>query len=65
MNGRVRPNRRLGDRGLLLILLLLLAGIAIVEHDGRFLVGVRQADQVLAGKAEFPGGRAHTRLPRN
>jgi mutator protein MutT len=32
-------------------------GIAIVEHEGRFLVGVRQADQVLAGKAEFPGGK--------
>lgn len=32
-------------------------GIAIVEHAGRFLVGVRQADQVLAGHAEFPGGK--------
>ncbi len=32
-------------------------GIAVVEHAGRFLVGVRQSDQVLAGKAEFPGGK--------
>jgi 8-oxo-dGTP diphosphatase len=32
-------------------------GIAIVEDEGRYLVGVRQANQVLAGKAEFPGGK--------
>ena len=32
-------------------------GIAIVEQEGRFLVGVRRSDQVLAGKAEFPGGK--------
>ena len=32
-------------------------GIAIVEDTGRVLVGVRQADQVLAGQAEFPGGK--------
>ncbi len=32
-------------------------GIAIVEHAGRFLVGFRQSDQALAGKAEFPGGK--------
>lgn len=32
-------------------------GIAIVEHEGQFLVGVRQAGQVLAGRAEFPGGK--------
>ncbi len=32
-------------------------GIAIVEHEGRFLVGVRGSDQVLAGHAEFPGGK--------
>lgn len=32
-------------------------GIAIVERRGRFLVGVRQSGQVLAGKAEFPGGK--------
>ena len=32
-------------------------GIAIVEHEGRFLVGWRSDDQVLAGHAEFPGGK--------
>ncbi|MBI1314065.1 NUDIX domain-containing protein [bacterium] len=32
-------------------------GIAIVEHCGQFLVGIRGADQVLAGRAEFPGGK--------
>jgi mutator protein MutT len=32
-------------------------GIAIVRHGGNFLVGVRGADQVLAGCAEFPGGK--------
>lgn len=32
-------------------------GIAIVEDDGRFLVGVRGASQALAGCAEFPGGK--------
>ena len=32
-------------------------GIAIVEDAGRVLVGVRQANQVLAGQAEFPGGK--------
>lgn len=31
--------------------------IAIVEHLGRFLVGIRQAGQTLAGLAEFPGGK--------
>jgi 8-oxo-dGTP diphosphatase len=34
--------------------------IAVVEHDGQYLVGTRRADQSLAGRAEFPGGR---RLP--
>ncbi|WLD14218.1 (deoxy)nucleoside triphosphate pyrophosphohydrolase [Planctellipticum variicoloris] len=33
-------------------------GIAVVEHRGRYLVGTRGADLVLAGKAEFPGGKA-------
>lgn len=33
-------------------------GIAVVEHRGRYLVGMRGADLVLAGKAEFPGGKA-------
>ena len=32
-------------------------GIAIVEHEDRFLVGVRGDDSPLAGKAEFPGGK--------
>ncbi|MCA9219219.1 MAG: NUDIX domain-containing protein [Planctomycetales bacterium] len=33
-------------------------GIAVVEHHGRFLVGRRGTDASLAGKAEFPGGKA-------
>ena len=32
-------------------------GIAIVEHQGRYLVGVRGAEQTLPGAAEFPGGK--------
>jgi mutator protein MutT len=32
-------------------------GIAIVEHAGRFLVGVRPEGTPLAGAAEFPGGK--------
>ena len=32
-------------------------GIAIVEFEGRYLVGVRKAGQDLAGFAEFPGGK--------
>ncbi len=32
-------------------------GIAVVEHAGRFLVGVRGPDVPLAGLAEFPGGK--------
>jgi 8-oxo-dGTP diphosphatase len=32
-------------------------GIAVVEHDGRFLVGVRGEQGPLAGLAEFPGGK--------
>jgi 8-oxo-dGTP diphosphatase len=31
--------------------------IAVVEHDERFLVGERGAGTVLAGLAEFPGGK--------
>ena len=34
-------------------------GIAVVEHDGRFLVGIRSEDGPLAGYAEFPGGKCH------
>lgn len=31
--------------------------IAVVEHNGRYLVGTRGPEQSLAGRAEFPGGR--------
>ena len=31
--------------------------IAVVEHEGRFLVGQRPAGKPLAGYWEFPGGR--------
>jgi 8-oxo-dGTP diphosphatase len=31
--------------------------VAVVEHDGRYLVGTRAKGQVLAGYAEFPGGK--------
>jgi mutator protein MutT len=32
-------------------------GIAVVEQQGQFLVGVRGAEQSLPGMAEFPGGK--------
>jgi 8-oxo-dGTP diphosphatase len=32
-------------------------GIAIVEHDGRYLVGTRGPDSPLPRYAEFPGGK--------
>lgn len=32
-------------------------GVAVVEHDGRFLVGKRGTALPLPGKDEFPGGR--------
>jgi len=32
-------------------------GIAVVEHRGRYLVGLRGAGEELAGYAEFPGGK--------
>jgi len=32
-------------------------GIAVVEHEGRFLVGTRPEGAPLAGYAEFPGGK--------
>ena len=35
-------------------------GIAVVEHNGCFLVGIREADTPLAGYAEFPGGKCRT-----
>jgi 8-oxo-dGTP diphosphatase len=31
--------------------------IAVVEHNGRYLVGTRKAGEALAGRAEFPGGK--------
>ncbi len=33
--------------------------IAIVAHHGRYLVGTRPQQAVLAGMAEFPGGKVH------
>jgi 8-oxo-dGTP diphosphatase len=33
--------------------------IAVVRHDGRFLVGTRPEGVPLAGMAEFPGGKVH------
>ncbi|MEK6261805.1 MAG: (deoxy)nucleoside triphosphate pyrophosphohydrolase [Planctomycetota bacterium] len=32
-------------------------GIAVVEHAGRYLVGIRGPDVPLGGCAEFPGGK--------
>ena len=32
-------------------------GIAVVEQDGQYLVGVRGPESSLAGAAEFPGGK--------
>jgi 8-oxo-dGTP diphosphatase len=32
-------------------------GIAVVEYEGRYLVGTRLAGQDLPGLAEFPGGK--------
>ena len=34
--------------------------VAVVEHDGRFLVGLRPAGKPLAGFSEFPGGKVHS-----
>ncbi len=34
-----------------------LIAVAVVCHEGRYLVGRRAKDQTLAGKAEFPGGK--------
>lgn len=31
--------------------------IAVVEHEGRFLIGIRPDDVPLPGLAEFPGGK--------
>lgn len=35
-------------------------GVAVVEHQGRYLVGIRGAQGPLAGYAEFPGGKCLT-----
>ncbi len=32
-------------------------GIAVIEHEGSFLVGIRSEQSHLSGKAEFPGGK--------
>lgn len=40
-----------------------LVGVAVVLHDGRCLVGVRSTGQVLAGHAEFPGGKCEQDEP--
>ena len=32
-------------------------GIAVVEHQGSYLIGIRPAGASLAGFAEFPGGK--------
>ncbi len=34
-------------------------GIAIVECNGRYLIGTRTVEQSLAGAAEFPGGKCN------
>ena len=31
--------------------------VAVVEQGGRYLVGTRKPGEVLAGQAEFPGGK--------
>jgi len=36
-----------------------LIAVAVVEHDGQFLVGRRAAGVPLAGFWEFPGGKVH------
>ena len=32
-------------------------GVAIIEHNGRYLVGVRSQEADLPGQSEFPGGK--------
>jgi 8-oxo-dGTP diphosphatase len=34
--------------------------VAVVEQGGRYLVGTRKPGEVLAGRAEFPGGKCVT-----
>ena len=38
-------------------------GIAVVEHDGCYLVGVRGDDRPMAGMSEFPGGKCRPDEP--
>ncbi len=38
-------------------------GVAVVEYQRRFLVGIRNGDSPLAGYHEFPGGKCHTGEP--
>ena len=38
-------------------------GIAVVYHKSRVLVGIREAGSVLAGHAEFPGGKCGPQEP--
>lgn len=34
-------------------------GVAVVMHNGHYLVGKRQTQQTLSGYWEFPGGKCH------
>ena len=36
-----------------------LIAIAVVEHDGQYLIGLRPEGVALAGLWEFPGGKVH------
>ncbi|MDB4637477.1 NUDIX domain-containing protein [Planctomycetaceae bacterium] len=36
---------------------VVMIGVAVVQHGGRYLVGVRSEDRTLSGKTEFPGGK--------
>ncbi|MFK7777141.1 MAG: NUDIX domain-containing protein [Gimesia sp.] len=40
-------------------------GIAVVEFQRQFLVGIRDTDSPLAGYHEFPGGKCQTDEPTN
>jgi 8-oxo-dGTP diphosphatase len=31
--------------------------VAVIEQDGRYVVGTRRPGELLAGRAEFPGGK--------
>lgn len=47
MNGEASPGARIE------------IAIAVVEHDGKCLIGLRPAGVPLAGYWEFPGGKVH------